>query len=477
VIPVKILFLVHDLLTVPLGIGYLSSVVKGMGHEVETAVLNERDLFGVAEAFRPDMIAFGSTTGFHKSYLRVNRMLRERVDAVSVMGGAHPTFFPEVIEQDRALDYIVRGEGETAFSDLVRAVSGSGEPSLVGNLRFRGDGGTVSTPMLPLIEDLDSIPFPDRTMLDRYGSRLNTRTAFVITGRGCPFDCSYCFNHAYRDLYAGKGPVYRRRSVDNVIAEIEELFGIYDRLEMIIFQDDIFIMDHGWVFEFCRRYRDLIGKPFHCHLRANLVTPDMARALADAGCVSVKMAIESADDRLRNEVLNRGMSRETIVSACDAVKDAGIVLVTQNILGIPTSTLEDDLETLELNLRCRPDFAFATLMQPYPGTRINEFCRARGLLEDESDDHVPDSFFDRSVITLSDRKEREQLRRLFALAVESPLVRRLLGRLLKLPLGGLYELLDKVWKGYCIKHREFPYSLTVREYVSSLLSFFRSRYY
>jgi hypothetical protein len=116
-------------------------------------------------------------------------------------------------------------------------------------------------------------------------------------------------------------------------------------------------------------------------------------------------------------------------------------------------------------------------MQPYPGTRINEFCRARGLLEDESGDHVPDSFFDRSVITLSDRNEREHLRKLFALAVESPLVRKPLRKLLKLPLGGLYELMDKVWKGYCIKHREFPYSLTVREYVSSLLSFFRSRYY
>ncbi len=467
----------HDLLTIPLGIGYLSAVVKNLGHEVETAVLNERDLFDTASSFEPDVIAFGSTTGFHNSYLRVNRMLRERFDAVSVMGGAHPTFFPEVIEEDDLLDFIVRGEGEAAFPDLVRAVSESSDPSMVGNLRFMREGKPVSTPMLPLIDDLDTIPFPDRTMLDRYGSRLNTRTAFVITGRGCPFDCSYCFNHAYRELYGGTGKAFRRRSVENVLAEIEEIRGHYNRLEMIIFQDDIFIIDPDWVFDFCRSYRERIGIPFHCHLRANLVSRDLARALSDAGCVSVKMAIEAADDRLRNEVLNRGMSRETIVEACDAVKEAGIVLVTQNILGIPTSTLEDDLATLTLNLRCRPDFAFATLMQPYPGTRISEFCMEQGLLEDAAAEHVSDSFFDRSVIALPDRIKRERLRKLFALAIEFPLLRRLLGRLIGLPLGRLYDLMDKVWKGYCIKHREFPYSLTAREYISSLYSFFRSKYY
>jgi hypothetical protein len=130
-----------------------------------------------------------------------------------------------------------------------------------------------------------------------------------------------------------------------------------------------------------------------------------------------------------------------------------------------------------MNLRCRPDFAFATLMQPYPGTRINEFCRERGLLDETATDHVPDSFFDRSVIVLPDRQSRERLRMLFALAIEFRFVRKFIRKLITLPLGRLYELLDKVWKGYCIKHREFPYSLTFREYLSSLYSFFRSRYY
>ena len=473
----KILFLVHDLLTVPLGIAYLSSIVRARGHSVETAVLTERDLRRTAEAFGPDVIAFGSTTGFHKAYLRVIRSLRESTGAVTVMGGAHPTFFPGILEEEPSLDYVIRGEAEEAFPALLDAVAGLRDLSTVGNLRYRGDGGIVETTMLPLIDDLDSVPFPDRGMLSRYGDRVNTRTAFVITGRGCPFDCSYCFNHAYRDLYAGLGRAYRRRSVDNVLGEIEDLRNQYRKLQMVIFQDDIFIIDEDWVIDFCERYRGRIGLPFHCHLRANLVTPRIARALADAGCISIKMAIEAADDRLRNEVLHRGMSRETIVSACDAVRGAGIVLVTQNILGIPTSTLEQDLETLALNIRCRPDFAFATLMQPYPGTRINEFCRERGLLDESVSESLPDSFFDGSIIRISDPVGRNRLRKLFALSVEFPLVRRLLPRLLRLRLDPLYDLADKIWKGYCIKQREFPYRLSLREYAAGVASFFRSRYY
>jgi anaerobic magnesium-protoporphyrin IX monomethyl ester cyclase len=473
----KILFLVHDLLTVPLGIAYLSAIVKGKGHEVETVVLTERDLYRTAEEFAPDVIAFGATTGFHKAYLRVNRILKERTGAVSVMGGAHPTFFPGIIGEESSIDYILRGEAEEAFPALLEVIAGERDISTVGNACYRVDGEVRSTPMLPLIENLDSVPYPDRSLLARYGNRVNTRTAFVITGRGCPYDCSYCFNHAYRDLYAGLGGAYRRRSVENVIGEIVELQRQYPKLQMVIFQDDIFIIDGKWVLDFCRQYSERIGIPFHCHLRANLVTKEIATALAGAGCVSIKMAIETADDTLRNEVLRRGMSRETIISACDAVREAGIVLVTQNILGIPTSTLADDLQTLELNLRCRPDFAFATLMQPYPGTRINEYCREKGLLDEAGSSHLPDSFFDGSVILISDPIERNRLRKLFALAIEFRLMRKMLPRLIRTRLDPLYDLADKIWKGYCIKQREFPYRLSLREYAANIMSFFRSRYY
>ncbi len=236
-------------------------------------------------------------------------------------------------------------------------------------------------------------------------------------------------------------------------------------------------MKREWVFEFCRVYTERIGLPFHCHLRANLVDDDITEELKKAGCVSVKMVIESASDRLRNGVLNRNMSRETIEKACIAVKDAGIVLVTQNILGIPTGTLEDDLETLSLNCSIEPDFAFATLLQPYPKTEICKFCIENGFMEEKDSADAPDSFFDCSILRIPDRNRRERLRKLFALAIEYPMLRDNIGTFINLPLDPVYDIMDKLWKGYCIKQREFPYKLSAAEYIRSVITYFRSRYY
>jgi radical SAM superfamily enzyme YgiQ (UPF0313 family) len=472
----KILLLTHDLITVPLGISYISSISKLAGHEVTATALNTGDLLEKVNEFAPDVVAFGCTTGFHRKYLEAAAKIKSKFDIITVMGGAHPTFFPEVLEESEQLDFVIRGEAEEAFPQLLEALESKRSLDSVGNLRFIRDGNVIQNPLLPLCEDLDSIPFPDRRMLDSYEEKLNSKALFVITGRGCPYDCSYCFNHAFNKLYNGLGRQCRRRSVLNVILEIEEIRKDNPGLQMIVFQDDIFILDREWVFEFCREYNERIDLPFHCHLRANLVDSEIAAELKKAGCISVKMAIESASDRLRNGLLNRNMSRETIENACRAVKDAGIVLVTQNILAIPTGTLEDDLETLALNCSIEPDFAFATLMQPYPRTEIGKFCVENGFMEDDSES-TPDSFFDRSILRIPDRKKRERLRKLFALAIEYPMLRDNVRTLINLPLDPVYDIMDKLWKGYCIKQREFPYKLTIGEYIRSIITYFRSSYY
>ncbi len=441
------------------------------------AALNEQDLLGTVAEFVPDVVAFGCTTGFHRKYIEVLERIKSESDVVSVMGGAHPTFFPEILEETPDLDYVIIGEAEEAFLQLLEAIEGKRNFESVGNLRFISEGNVIQNPLLPLCEDLDSIPFPDREMLNRYEGKLNRKAVFVITGRGCPYDCSYCFNHSFNDLYRGLGRMCRRRSVENVIREIDEIKKIDPELQMIIFQDDIFILEREWVFEFCRLYTERIGLPFHCHLRANLVDDEITGELKKAGCISVKMAIESASDRLRNDVLNRNMSLDVIKNACRAVKEAGIVLVTQNIMAIPTGTLDDDLETLDLNCAIQPDFAFATLLQPYPRTAIGRFCVENGFMESEDSTDAPDSFFDCSILRIPNREKRERLRKLFALAIEYPMLRDNIDTLINLPLDPVYDIMDKIWKGYCIKQREFPYSLTAGEFIRNVITYFRSRYY
>ena len=467
----KVLFLVHDPITIPLGIGYLASIAIDLGHEINALSLNMKDLTDSVRKIAPDILAFGTTTGFHRKYSEVVKSLKEATGVLTIMGGAHPTFFPEVLSENSWLDYAMRGEAETAFPQFLEALEGRRSIGEVGNLLYRENGQIRENQILPLVEDLDTIPFPYRDLLPG----ANRKAVFCITGRGCPYDCSYCFNQSFRQMYSGLGKYCRRRSVGNVINELKELKGGNTELQMIIFQDDIFILDHNWVREFCRKYSIEIALPFHCHLRANLVTDEIMGLLAGAGCISVKMALETASPRLRKEVLNRDLSTEELLNACRAVKESGIMLVTQNILGIPTGTLEDDLDTLRLNYEIHPDFAFATLMQPYPRTKISEFSKEQGLLSD--DDYIPDSFFDDCILNLPDNDRRKRLRQLFALSIEFKPIRFMLKTLIRLPLDCLYGFLDKLWKGYCIKQREFPYKLSFREYVSSMLTYFRSRYY
>ena len=467
----KILFLVHDCITVPLGVSYLAAISKNKGHNVKALSLTSDTVIRDISDYLPDIIAFGTTTGFHRQYLKLVQPIRETLDIPVIMGGAHPTFFPEVMEENPWLDYAMRGEADHSFPMFLDALEGKLPFKDVGNLLYRKSGEIINNPMLPLVEDLDSIPFPERDIL--VGA--NKHAVFCITSRGCPYNCTYCFNRSYNELYSGLGKYCRRRSVDNVLEELFEMKKANPKLQMIVFQDDIFVLNHSWVREFAAKYPEKIGLPFHCHLRANLVTQEIASLLEAAGCISAKMAIETAIPRLRNDILGRDMDCDTLRSAFEALKNTKIKLITQNILGIPTSSFEDDYATFKLNCDAKPDFAFATLMQPYPKTRISEYCLENDLIN--GDEIIPDSFFDDCILKIDDIDKRKRLRQLFALGIEFSLVRKMMLFLVKLPVDPVYSFFDKLWKGYCIKQREFPYKLSFSEYASNILSYFRSRYY
>lgn len=475
----RVLFLIHDVITIPLGITYIASILRERGHESGALTIRDPELDNRVNDWGPDVIAFGCTTGFHRQYFTVARHLKDQhPDIPFIAGGAHATFFPEDFDDKPFIDFVIRGEADEAVPQFAEALEGARPFSSAGNLRHRVGGGVVQNEMLPLVEDLDSIPFPKRDLLIGYRPSTAGRAAFCITGRGCPYSCTYCFNHSLKKLYGGLGTYIRRRSVGNVISELVELRDSSPGLQMIVFQDDTFVLGHDWVREFCDRYPSEVGLPFHCHVRANHVTPEIAKVIAKAGCLSVKMAVETTDDRARNEILGRNMDIETIRAACGALRGAGIRFVTQNILCIPTCSYEHDEKTLSFNAEMRPDFTFATLLQPYPGTEIARFCQERGFIDnDEKVPETPDSFFHASILDLPDRKRRERLRALFALSVEFPVLSRLAGLLTRLPLGGLYSFLDKIWKGYCIKQRIFPYRLTAAEYARDVISYFRSNYY
>lgn len=468
----KILFIIKDFLIEPLGIMYLSSALKKAGHEVYLlktiysdyekyalgsqsvrdgeALSSEDEILRFVEKVSPHILAYSVTTGMHGYYLKLNRMIRKNINAVSIFGGPHPTFFPEIIN-DEYVDFICQGEGEEAFVELVNNLDSRVNVKQIRNLWHKNLGGVYKNDLRPLIKEIDDIDFPDRDLVYQYNSSRRNPIKNFITGRGCPYDCSYCFNHSYSKLYSGKGQRVRIRSPKNVILEIAEIKKKYP-LEIVYFQDDIFILSKKWLEEFLCLYKNEIKLPYHCHLRVGLFDEKTLQSLKWSGCVSVTLALESGNDYLRNKILKRNMNKKDIYASARLLHKYKISFRTENILGIPHENLKTSLETLFMNIRCRPAIGWASLYQPYPKTELGKLCQDEGLFNGDIDGIKP-SFFEASILKLPQKKRIENLQKFFSIIVEFPFLLPFVFLLIQLPPNLVFNLIYKKWKNYCYSNR------------------------
>jgi len=476
----RILFVCKDInLSQPMGILSLSAVLRAHGHHTGLALAERRGFLARVRDFQPDVLAYSVTTGFHGYYLDLNRRLRAYLagngkPALTLIGGPHATFFPEMVESE-GVDAICRGEGEDAIVEFANALEHGGDYTRTPNLWVKNGRGIVRNDMRPLIEDLDRLPFPDRDLLfslDRFTR--DSPVKIFFPNRGCPYLCTYCFNHKYNGLYRGKGETIRYRSVENVLAEIKEVRSKWP-LKHIFFLSDNFILNKGWVGEFAARYRAEIRLPFTCNVRANLVDEEVASDLRKAGCVSVLFGVESGDERLRNDVLKRQMSDEVLLRAGRMLRAADIRLYTQNILALPGEAFRQALSTLALNQSLRPAYAWASIFTPYPSSELTEYAIENGYFEGNSD-RINPSFHSHSVMNFSSHRERRMftnLHRLFGIFVEWPFLGRYARLLCAMPLTPVYSVLYKLWYGYTNRYRIYPYPASLRESLAGLLRFLR----
>ncbi|MGD9315639.1 MAG: radical SAM protein, partial [Anaerolineae bacterium] len=361
----RVLFVEKQIDYEPLGLLYLSSTLRQAGHEVRLAIAAEQDPVSVAKEWQPGVVGYSVYTGSQTYYRDLNLRIKEAVDVVSVFGGPHPTYFPEVVEEP-GVDGVCIGEGEGAILDLVEAIEAGRSLSGIDNWWFKGNGHLDRSPTRPAEHNLDVLPFPDRELL--FDADEFTRQSGIkhfITSRGCPYDCTYCFNHALAEIYRGKSRRLRQMSVDKVIEEVGWVQERYP-MQFVVFLDDLFIVYVDWLQELAARFPREVGLPFFCNVRANLVTPKKVALLREAGCASVGMGLETGNAAMRNEILKRNMSDEKITEASRLIREMGIELLTTNMVGLPGGTLENDFETLALNHACKPAYANAFLYQPYP---------------------------------------------------------------------------------------------------------------
>ncbi len=440
----RILFITKDFIVEPLGIMYLSTALKSAGHQTDIVKADIENVEEKIRDFSPDIISYSIITGDHKYFRNFNLKLKDKFSFIAVFGGPHPTFFNEFINE-QGVDVICIGEGEEALVDLANRLKDGREFTDLPNLWVKDQGRIIKNPVRPLT-DIDSIAFPDRELIyAKYSKSYHNPMKNFIGVRGCPYNCSYCYNYYSREIYQNKGQYVRLRTVDNFIEEIRQVKNNYP-LKMLYFQDDTFGVRIEWLEEFCQKYPRLINLPFHCHTRANLINEKVVNLLKKAGCSGVTFAIETADDYLRNQILGRNMSREEIIKAAKIIKGVGLKLRIFNMLGIPQGSLRHDFETLKLNILCKPDLGWATIYQPYPKTKLGDLAIKLGLYDGNYDRILESSYFGESPLNIPDRNKVNNLQKLFTLTVSFPFLMPLIKILICLPPNILFKKIYASWK-------------------------------
>jgi radical SAM superfamily enzyme YgiQ (UPF0313 family) len=378
------------------GVSFLSAVLRQDGHESALLNINEKlgypldmaRIMGDIETVNPDLIAFSAVTNQFQYTRKIASEIRQRFSTPLLCGGIHVTMAPEEVMATGLFDAIFIGESEYAFRDYVRALAVGKDPSATPNTWQRKGSSIIKNPVSPF-PALEKLPFKDYRIFD-FQKMIDAKNGWVglMTSRGCPFRCTYCFNHQiierYKtDLQAGASQLnyIRHHPVQDVINEIVFLQEHYTHIRMYIFDDDLFTFDEEYVKEFCAAYRKVTTLPFVANAHVQVFTPAVARCLKEAGCRIIKFGIESGSERIRNKIMNRVMTNETIQLAFATAHEAGLHTSAFVMFGLPYETRDDIMETIQLLADIRPGRFRWAIFFPFPNTAAYAMSRQGGFID------------------------------------------------------------------------------------------------
>ena len=416
---------------------YLSALLKKHGHRCYLLILSEqKNYLNEIIKYNPDLIAFSTMTGPHRWVIKIAETIKKKLNTPVILGGPHPTFFPEIIHEP-CVDMICLGEGEFALLELANKLEKGEDISFISNLWVKKDGRIFKNNLRPLVENLDEIPFPDRTLYDDCKILRSVPAMKFMTGRGCPYRCAFCFNHKYNELYRGLGRIVRKRGVDSLIEEIKETAQKY-KLQLIRFPDDTFTVNRRWSLDFLKKYKDDINLPYTGLARANELDEDAVRMLKTSGCLNIFIGVESGNENIRNKVLKKNLTNTQIINAARLLKKYNVKFGIYNMFGLPDETLSLAYETIAFNWMLNPDYTINNIFQPYPKTEISYYAAEHGLLNPNAD--YMDTMNEGSILQLKDIDRLINLCRFASLAIKYQFLMPFIKVLIKLPPNRLFKM-------------------------------------
>ena len=398
---------------IALGLRYISSQLKGAGHDVQMIFMTAKRGTSKADFTEPliedlvehlrerDLIGMGLMTNtFHRASVLTRRVREAGIKAPILWGGTHPTLAPE--ECLDVADVVCVGEGENAAAGFAGCLDAGKDPTETAGLMFRAGGPfgnqrTIRNPVGPLVRHLDAIAFPDYDLDTHWVAQRDRlvparpeslRGALgrlrVLSTRGCPNRCTFCNNTVWREIYEGKGPWVRMRSVNNVLNEIEQMRKRFPGIEAVNIVDDLFfVRNQDQIREFAVQYARRVGLPLEFDAFPNSVTEAKIRALSALPIRLISLGIESASTDTLRRIYNRPTSIERIIRSIELFSRYRIPAEYHYLVSNPYEPDENVIETMRFiashhrgpaRLRVFP-------LMLYPGTPLYERARTDGVLE------------------------------------------------------------------------------------------------
>lgn len=386
----------HNQEQIQFGISYISSLLKSKGHMTDLLVVTRGTkksfVYSYIKRMNPDIVGFTAVATEYKFILSLARYIKSKFSSIFlIIGGPHASLNPDSVIKG-AFDALCIGEGEFPILELVEQLSTGIKPTNIKNLWIKKDGSDETNPTSEFIQDLDILPFPDRKIWQKWIKYPATRHA-ILLGRGCPYQCTYCCNHALRKLSSGK--YVRFRSVDNVMRELRELYDAFPKTREIYFEVETIGINLDFAIELCsklEKYNEEIDNKLSYGVNLRIVPKvrfePLFQAMARANFRFINIGIESGSDRVRTLILKRFYSNKDIIDSINLAKKYGLKVSTYNLIGIPDETYEDFEKTINCNRMCVPDWVQLSIFFPYPGTELYKVCRDKGLLRNKIDERM-----------------------------------------------------------------------------------------
>ncbi len=367
----------------PLGLAYIASVLLREGHEVKIFDCQFPDqlqlLYKSLKKEKPQIVGVSLfTASVYSSFDLIRKIKKLSPRTKIVAGGPHAGAVPKHCLDNKDIDIVILGEGETTMKDICSKK----KLNRIEGIAYRHKRKIKINRPRNLIRNLDSIPFPARELLPKL-SRYRTEKeklsrepyTSMMTSRGCPYRCTYCSKNVF-------GRTFRARSAKNVVDEMALLvrdFGI----KHVHIYDDTFNANPKRVFDICNEIiKRKLDLTWDCEARVNTISKKMLRKMREAGCTMIGFGVESGDARILR-ILQKDVDLNKVKKAVKWAREVGIRTRCYFIIGSPEETWESVRRTIDFTKELNPDFVLFSILTPFPGTKIFEWLKQKKMIKED----------------------------------------------------------------------------------------------